>query len=614
MSLEQIEKMVRAANPVPDVAVLSGRVSLQERLNRQETATMDIVIVEVPSPDGVPNAPTDQLGRTGTLHSLNGAHFADADVFDTRPTSAVDPAGDRHHFGRWMLVAAAVIVVLSLGLAALAVREQDSVQTDPFTTTIDTAPTISGGMWPQSSMDEVREAQRLADAGDPAYTWQVNAELAAQQTPTTEVEFFARFLREELSWEEFYWVGFDFRSGLSLSEGAYDHVVFVRCATAQTNPLYPDQPCAPTIDELRYETVDISAAQLDRRDAGGVWVITKWEMIEPAEQVAPPTDAESTEFLEAFLGARVAGEAAGRYIDRANTFPLLYATTTGEPFERFEIVTLGEPAWPGGERDATVRLFAGGGATVVEQRLTLSRNGIGGLVTQYDDLIDANGGTSENGRAVTVPVDYSFLDGRVTFVAAPPWREELFSPYFSENLTTLSDFAGGYLAVAANLRPVGPDCQAGPIPADAAALAQAIASDADLQVTEPVATRVAGTDALVMDIVAAEGAIVCDWWEVPLVLRDVPENAGDVADAELPRGVPLGSETRMRLYLLDMPGGSAGVLAIAVFAPEDAFEQVLESTAPIVVSSPSASSFHWAPRCGIGSRATPEFGRATIGG
>src|SRR5688572_2728166 len=35
----------------------------------------------------------------------------------------------------------------------------------------------SGGMWPQSTLEEVRAAQDRADAGDPDYTWQVGAQL-----------------------------------------------------------------------------------------------------------------------------------------------------------------------------------------------------------------------------------------------------------------------------------------------------------------------------------------------------------------------------------------------------------------------------------------------------
>jgi hypothetical protein len=64
------------------------------------------------------------------------------------------------------------------------------------------AATVSGGMWPQTTQEEVQEAQRLADAGDPRYTWQVFPE--GPPNPRMD-EFFARFLREELGWEEFSW-------------------------------------------------------------------------------------------------------------------------------------------------------------------------------------------------------------------------------------------------------------------------------------------------------------------------------------------------------------------------------------------------------------------------
>ena len=62
-------------------------------------------------------------------------------------------------------------------------------------------------MWPQSSLDEVREAQALADAGDPRYTWQVDHDLGqpeylAQHHPG-DAKIFTRFLEEELGWEEY---------------------------------------------------------------------------------------------------------------------------------------------------------------------------------------------------------------------------------------------------------------------------------------------------------------------------------------------------------------------------------------------------------------------------
>jgi hypothetical protein len=40
----------------------------------------------------------------------------------------------------------------------------------------------------------------------------------------------------------------------------------------------------------------------------------------------------------------------------------------------------------------------------------------------------------------------------------------------------------------------------------------------------------------------------------------------------------------MRLYLLDLPGGSGRILAIAIAAPEDRFEQALEAPVPILDS------------------------------
>ena len=68
-------------------------------------------------------------------------------------------------------------------------------------------PTISGAMWPQSNLEEVQEAQERADAGDPDYTWQVDAQLFTDDTWTIkepgQVELVDRFLREVLGWEAY---------------------------------------------------------------------------------------------------------------------------------------------------------------------------------------------------------------------------------------------------------------------------------------------------------------------------------------------------------------------------------------------------------------------------
>jgi hypothetical protein len=42
--------------------------------------------------------------------------------------------------------------------------------------------------------------------------------------------------------------------------------------------------------------------------------------------------------------------------------------------------------------------------------------------------------------------------------------------------------------------------------------------------------------------------------------------------------------SRMRLYLVDLPGGSARILSIAIVAPESSFESVVEAAAPILDS------------------------------
>jgi hypothetical protein len=261
-------------------------------------------------------------------------------------------------------------------------------------------PTRSGGMWPQSSLEEVREAQRLADAGDPRYTWQVDPELEVVGGGVDgpyDAEIFARFIREELGWEEFrFLAGYDF----GLSE--YARVRFFRCAPGRTSHL-PSDECAPTIDELLYETVTIDVAQLGRLDPSGIWVVTRWA-ITSLEQVTP-SEAE-TAHLEAFLQARIDGEGAEEYLYHgAEGFPLLYATTTGAPYERSEFELVGGPEWsPLFKGMFKVRLFAENGETVVEQFIWLQRNETGRLELFYSlrTFLPTGTvpGTTENGQAV----------------------------------------------------------------------------------------------------------------------------------------------------------------------------------------------------------------------
>jgi hypothetical protein len=441
------------------------------------------------------------------------------------------------------------------------------------------------GMWPQSTLEEVRAAQALADAGDPAYTWQADPLWSIAGDPLIGTEISERFLREGLGWEAFMPVS----SGSYMAAGGPDvnAVVFYRCAPGKTNPLssvYPDMEpeirgCAPTLDDFRYETVWYTVGQPARQGPAGIWVVT-WEMLQPGEQAAPPSDADVTALLQSFLGARIDGDGAEEYLLPHGEVlglpfldgeaPFLYATSGGSRYERFEIERGQGPLWPAGWIESKVRLFAEDG-TVVEQHFVVVRQENGRLGLVY-------GPASEYGDPPTI-VDgqarYSLLDGEVAFAAASTWNTRLESPtrmnlefgcrgtgFCSDNVLLVADPS------------VATGCEESPAPASAAALAASIRSNADLESTAPVAVSVGGRDALRMDVMAAPGARVCD---ARLVVY----------------GAALLPTDRMRLYLVDLPGGSARVLSIAIIArdpygkvevSQHDFAQVVEAAAPIVRS------------------------------
>ena len=448
-------------------------------------------------------------------------------------------------------------------------------------------------VWPQTSLEEVRQAQELADAGDPRHTWQVVPGLEGQlgqNHPSDGEPFFARFLEEELGWDEFLWTeAFAHRGGLDPGD-----VVYVRCAPGGTNPLYPDDPesgCAPTIDEFRYETVKIHAAQLDRRGDRGIWVVTGWEMIEPAEQIAPPTDAEIAASVGGLLQARIDGAGAEGFADLAEfdpladvridpEIPLLYATSTGAPYERSESEPVEGPVWPEGSMRFEVRLFAENGETVVEQVFSLERDETGRLRLVYDFEPEGPDGrvlaTTENGKAV--PEEYGFLGGEVTYRATSPVapREGTLWDQRPDVATVVGAGERRLLLLLADPRPIGPGCEEAPAPADAEGLARSIRSDPDLEADAPVAVTIGGIPALQMDVVMAPDASACPW-QMPSLSSTTPlllEHAPFVVQGT----------DRARLYLLDLPGGSARVLAIAIMSDEDSFERALALTSPIVDS------------------------------
>jgi hypothetical protein len=262
--------------------------------------------------------------------------------------------------------------------------------------------------WPQSSLEEVQEAQEGADAGDPDYTWQLEPDMESILADGGQVdtpEILARFLREELGWEEFVLLG----TGDAIESQGIRAIgaQLIRCEPGKRNRIWPDDDiaggCAPTIDDFHYETVQIFVAQPGTRGPEGIWVTSNWEELDPFEQFAPLTDAEIAAIVEPFLQARIAGVGAEQYLGETDGLQhletgYLYATGTGAPYEQAEFEVVSGEEWPGGAVELKVRLFAEGDQTVVEQTFSLERElGLGrdrssGLIYQHkDDQTTENG-------------------------------------------------------------------------------------------------------------------------------------------------------------------------------------------------------------------------------
>lgn len=329
---------------------------------------------------------------------------------------------------------------------------------------------------------------------------------------------------------------------------------------------------------------------------GGVWLREVAAAPSP-EPTTPPSEAEVTELLNGFLEARVAGEGAQQYLDvPEEDVPLLYATTSGAPYERAEFERVLGIEWPYGWMGFKVRLFAGD--TVVEQLLFMGRpdGPLLDLEYQPDGFATDIAPTTEDGQPVAVP--YNFFDGEVTLRAAHPWIMSDYGRYPFGRLipegpgvrpTTDGGERNDWDRLVLMADPVGTDCQTGPVTADAEALAESIRSDPDLGATAPVAVSVGGAEALMMDVVIAAGTTItvpadeqgnlCNNGVLSLVFD---EDAG-MYDNGFATGLATGD--LMRLYLFDVPEGSSmRILVIAIVAPESRFERAVEAAAPVVDS------------------------------
>jgi hypothetical protein len=461
-----------------------------------------------------------------------------------------------------------------------------------------TAPSVaaesprSGSMWPQSTTEEVQAAQDRADAGDAAYTWQVDPGLS---DPYGEwwayisaggVDIVERFLREKLGWDQFLFNAF-LPLEYTTEEGVLQ-VAYVRCAPGKTNTLYKAFPegdygasaasCAPTIDALHYETVLLDLKQPGKTGPTGVWVVERWTMLPPFAQTDPViAEAEATARLKKFLEARVAGNGAEGYVDLVGVgstgeLPLLYTTSAGAPYERSEFELVSGPEWPFADMEFHVRLFAQGGKTVVEQPIRWADSKFSARARE----------TTENGQPVAVP--YGLLGGLVRFSAADPWHVGL-----ERSAMELGDKPSEAVILLGDPRASGRGCGVSPASVDAEALARSLGSDPDLQATAPVAVTVGGLDAIEMDIGLAPAASICEGLSPVLRLSDASDYGSDR------RAVNLEPGARMRLFLVDLPesfasradipeGSASRIVTIAVVAPEARFDSVLEAATPIIDS------------------------------
>ncbi|KRT61071.1 MAG: hypothetical protein XU10_C0044G0004 [Chloroflexi bacterium CSP1-4] len=337
---------------------------------------------------------------------------------------------------------------------------------------------------------------------------------------------------------------------------------------------------------------------------GSVWAR---EGADPSpEPTTPFSEAEVTALLNGFLEARIAGEAAQQYLGvPEEDIPLLYATTSGAPYERAEFERVLGIDWPYGLTAFKVRLFAGD--TVVEQLLFIGRpdGPPDGLEYRPDGFGTDIAPTTENGQPVAMP--YNAFDGEVTLQVAHPWvfydyRQfggMTFGRLIPEGPGVRPTTDGGerndgwdQLFLIADPALGGAGCQRGPSPPDAAALAESIRSNPDLGATAPVAVSVGGAEALMMDVVIAAGTTISaavneggDFCADGLLNPVFHQDVGSTIYVDNGFATGLASGDLMRLYLMDAPEGSSmRILAIAIVAPESRFERVVEAATPVVYS------------------------------
>ena len=316
-----------------------------------------------------------------------------------------------------------------------------------------------------------------------------------------------------------------------------------------------------------------------------------------SESVWTRADTELTEFLNGFVEARVAGAGAQQYLNgenREEDIPLLYATSSGAPYERGEFEQVRGIQWPRGRMAVKVRLFAGD--TVVEQLIFWRPVGPLGLDYDPDGFGTHIAPTTEDGQPLAMT--YNLFGGDVTMHVAHPWiGGGDFLRLIPEGTVAPTTDGGERIDwdefwVMADPAIGGKGCQTAS-PGDVAVLVESIRSSPGLEATAPVTVNASGTEALMMDVVVAAGATIRvavneEYNPCPNeLLNPILDQGVGSSMTVVSEGVMSGQATgeRMRLYLFDIPNGSTiRTMAIAIVAPESRFERAVDAAAPVVDS------------------------------
>jgi hypothetical protein len=194
---------------------------------------------------------------------------------------------------------------------------------------------------------------------------------------------------------------------------------------------------------------------------------------------------------------------------------------------------------------------------VVEQEIYSHWDG--GASAGIEGGLALGGTTTENGQPVSMP--FAQFDGEVTYSSPSQNSMVVGDDSMRVGDDGLIDFTDPAVFWS--------ECAQGPVPADAAAFAQAVVADPNFETTAPVAARVGGIEGVAIDVALSPTGRVC------LAYRTDSHRWIHALEPGM----------RLRLFLVDLPEGmSMRTLAITVMAPEENLESVIEAADPIIDS------------------------------